>query len=125
MMMSPSRHTIYVIDDDPSIRKALTRLLTAEGFEVKTWSSAREYLQLHHPGSPACLILDVRMPRVSGFELKRRLEEEGIRIPIIFISGHGTDEMAAEARADGAVDFLHKPLLDSQLLDAVKRIIES
>ena len=122
--MNGSRPTVYVIDDDAAIRKALTRLLTAEGYDVKTFTSARDFLDLHYPGSPACLILDVRMPRMSGFDLKRRLEDEGIDIPIIFISGHGNDEMAAAARESGAVDFLHKPLLDTHLLDTLKSIID-
>jgi FixJ family two-component response regulator len=123
--MSSQHNTIFVIDDDPAIRRALRRLLTAEGYEVKTFDSAREFLRLRYPEAPACLILDVRMPRMSGLELQRRLTEEGLKIPIIFISGHGDDEMAAAAREAGAEEFLHKPLLDHHLLDIVKRVVGS
>jgi FixJ family two-component response regulator len=121
--MSSQRATIYVIDDDAAIRKALTRLLVAEGFEVRSFSSAREFLRLRYPEAPTCLILDVRMPRMSGFDLQKRLADEGLKIPIIFISGHGDDKMAAAARDAGAVEFLHKPLLDHQLLDIVKGVV--
>jgi FixJ family two-component response regulator len=122
-IMSSRHKKIFVIDDDPAIRRALRRLLTAEGYEVKTFDSAREFLRLRYPEAPACLILDVRMPRMSGLELQRRLAEEGLKIPIIFISGHGDDETAAAALEAGAVDFLHKPLPDHQLLDIVKRVV--
>ena len=123
--MGDRQNTVFVIDDDPAIRRALKRLLTAEGYEVKTFDSAREFLRLRYPAAPACLILDVRMPRMSGLELQRRLAEEGLKIPIIFISGHGDDEMAARAREAGAEEFLHKPLLDHPLLDIVKRVVGS
>jgi len=121
--MGSQRATVFVIDDDPAIRRALQRLLTAEGYEVKTFDSARDFLKLRYPEAPACMILDVRMPRMSGFDLQRRLADEGIKVPIVFISGHGNDEMAAAARESGAVDFLHKPLLDHRLLDLVKHIV--
>jgi FixJ family two-component response regulator len=115
---------VYVVDDDPSVRKALERLLRSAGHDPKTFASAFEFLDLNHPDTPGCLVLDLKMPKVSGLELQDRLAEKGISFPIIFITGHGTVPASVKALKAGAMDFLQKPFKDSELLDAVSRGIE-
>jgi len=115
---------VYVVDDDPSVRKALERLLRSAGHDAKTFASAPEFLDCSHPDSPGCLVLDIKMPKVSGLELQERLAEKGISFPIIFITGHGTVPASVKALKAGAMDFLQKPFKDRDLLDAVSRGIE-
>jgi len=115
---------VYVVDDDPSVRKALERLLRSAGHDAKTFASALEFLDCSHPDSPGCLVLDIKMPKLSGLDLQERLAEKGISFPIIFVTGHGTVPASVKALKAGAIDFLQKPFKDSELLDAVSRGIE-
>lgn len=122
--MTEEKPVVYVVDDDPSVRKALERLLRSAGHEAKTFASAFEFLDFNHPETPGCLILDIRMPKVSGLELQDRLAEKGISFPIIFITGHGTVPASVKAFKAGAMDFLQKPFGERELLDAVSRGID-
>ena len=115
---------VYVIDDDESIREALNSLIRSVGLNVATFASAQEFLQSSRPDVPACLILDVRMPGLSGLDLQRDLAEANIHIPIIFITGHGDIPMSVRAMKAGAVEFLTKPFRDQDLLDAIQQALE-
>ena len=117
--------TVFVVDDDPSIRRSVERLLRAVGHAVETFVSAREFLERGNLKAPGCLVLDVRMPGQSGLDLQRLLEGAGHRIPVIFITGHADLSMAQQALQAGAVDLLAKPFDDQALLDAVQRALES
>jgi FixJ family two-component response regulator len=114
---------VFVIDDDPSVRRALARLFKYEGFRVETFATAQEFLSQPLPDSPACLILDVRMPGVNGLDLQTHLAERNARLPIVFITGHGDIPMTVRAMKAGAVDFLPKPFDDQQLLAIVGKAI--
>jgi FixJ family two-component response regulator len=116
--------TVFVVDDDPSVEKALGRLFTSIGLEVKTFSSAQDLLCHPIPPQPGCLVTDVRMPGLSGLELQRALATAGVDLPIIFITGHGDIPTSVRAMKAGAVDFLTKPVSEQELLDAVQRAIE-
>src|SRR5438552_3647850 len=122
-MMEPDP-VVFVVDDDPSVRRSTERLLRSAGLRVQTYSSAREFLAGPRPEGPACLVLDVRMPGLSGMELQRELTQSGIHIPIIFITGHGDIPMSVRAMKAGAVEFLTKPFRSRSLLDAVRAAIE-
>jgi FixJ family two-component response regulator len=111
--------TVYVIDDDASVRRALTLLLSSLDIAVQGFESAEEFLEAYTAGDPGCLVLDVRMPRMSGLELQRELTARAMEIPIVFITGHGDVPMSVRAMKYGAVDFLLKPFNDQQLLDAI------
>ena len=115
---------VFVIDDDESIRESLKSLLRSVGLGVETFASAQEFLQSTRPDVPACLILDVRMPGLSGLDLQRELTEANIHIPIIFITGHGDIPMSVRAMKAGAVEFLTKPFRDQDLLDAIQQALE-
>jgi FixJ family two-component response regulator len=115
---------VYVVDDDPSVRKALERLLRSVGHDAKAFASASEFLDFSHSDAPGCLVLDLKMPKLSGLELQDLLAEKGISFPIIFITGHGTVPTSVRALKSGAVDFLQKPFEDRELLDAVAQGIE-
>jgi FixJ family two-component response regulator len=115
---------VFVIDDDESIREALHSLIRSVGLSVATFASAQEFLQSTRPDVPACLILDVRMPGLSGLDLQRDLAEANIHIPIIFITGHGDIPMSVRAMKAGAVEFLTKPFRDQDLLDAIQQALE-
>jgi FixJ family two-component response regulator len=115
---------VYVIDDDESIREALKSLMRSVGLTVQTFASAHEFLESRRLDVPACLILDVRMPGLSGLDLQRDLSEANIRIPIIFITGHGDIPMSVRAMKAGAVEFLTKPFRDQDLLDALQQALE-
>lgn len=121
--MRDQRSVVYVVDDDPSVLKSLERLLRSEGYDVKTFTSALDFLDFQHPDVPGCLVLDVKMPELGGLELQERLAEKEIAFPIIFITGHGTVPMSVRAMKAGAVDFLEKPFLDKDLLDVVSRAV--
>ena len=116
--------TVFVVDDNTSIREALGRLIRSVGLRVMTFSSAEEFLQRKQPEAPACLVLDVRMPGMSGLELQRELTAADNRIPVIFITGHGDIPMSVRAMKAGAVEFLPKPFLDQDLLDAIHLAIQ-
>ena len=115
---------VFVVDDDSLIREALRRLIRSVGLEVKTFSSAQEFLQAERPDMPSCLILDVRLPGLSGFDLQREMAEAEVNIPIIFITGYGDIPMSVRAMKAGAVEFLAKPFRDQDLLDAISQAIE-
>ena len=115
---------VFVIDDDESIREALKSLIRSVGLSVATFASAHDFLQSARPNVPSCLILDVRMPGLSGLDLQRDLAEANIHIPIIFITGHGDIPMSVRAMKAGAVEFLTKPFRDQDLLDAIQQALE-
>jgi FixJ family two-component response regulator len=116
--------TVSVIDDDESVRRALGRLIRSFGLNVETFASAEEFLTPGERRAPACLILDMRMPGMSGLELQERLTAAGRRIPVVFIAGHPDESARRDALAAGAVEFLQKPFDDRVLLDAVARALE-
>ena len=122
--MSSVEAVVFVIDDDESVREALKSLIRSVGLNVEIFASAHEFLQSRRPDVPACLILDVRMPGLSGLDLQRELAEANIRIPIIFITGHGDIPMSVRAMKAGAVEFLTKPFRDQDLLDAIQQALE-
>ena len=115
--------TVFIVDDDDAVRGSLRLLLKSAGLPSVVLSSAQEFLGLWHPEQPGCLILDVRMPSMSGIELQTELNRRGAIIPVIFISGHGDIPMAVEAIQHGAFDFLSKPFRDQDLIDRVQRAI--
>ena len=119
-MASANARTVYVVDDDEAVLDALAMLLRAAGFKPRPFASPLEFLADYRPQGPECLILDVRMPRLSGLEVQRRLIARGAQIPVIFISGHGDIPMAVEAVRRGALDFLVKPFEDADLLHRVR-----
>jgi FixJ family two-component response regulator len=119
--MSESIPTVFVVDDDPSIRESLSLLFSSVGYGVKAFASAKEFLESENSTQGStCLVLDVQMPGLSGLDLQKELTSRNYAIPIIFITGHGDIPMSVQAMKKGAVDFLSKPFDDSQLLDAVK-----
>ena len=111
---------VFVIDDDASMREAIGRLLHAIGLTVRTFGSAREFLSTRLPDIPACVVLDVKLPGLSGLDLQREMVERGIHVPVIFITGHGDIAMSVQAMKAGAVEFLTKPFRDQELIDAVR-----
>ncbi|KRR16456.1 two-component system response regulator [Bradyrhizobium lablabi] len=115
---------VFVIDDDSSVREALSSLFRSVGLRVEAFGSAHEFLQLKLPNVPSCLILDIRLPRVSGLDFQAELAKADIHIPVIFMTGHGDIPMTVRAMKAGAVDFLTKPFRDQDMLDAVTAAIE-
>jgi RNA polymerase sigma factor (sigma-70 family) len=123
-MTKTGRSIVFVVDDDPSVRDAISRLLRTVGLPVKEFGSAQEFLAGDRPETPSCLVLDVRLPGISGIDFQRQLNKADIRIPIIFITAHGDVPMSVKAMKAGAVEFLIKPFHDQNLLDAVQTAIE-
>lgn len=117
--MTQVEATVFVVDDDASVRTALKRLIQSIGFQVKTFDSAQAFLEHAPRDKPACLILDVRMPGISGIELQKQLTNAGFLMPIIFITGHGSIPMSVKAVKAGAVDFIEKPFDGQKLIDAI------
>jgi FixJ family two-component response regulator len=115
---------VFVIDDDPLARGALNTLFRSVGLSVKVFASATELLEYPLPTGPSCLVLDVRLPRVSGFDLQAELGRLGVSLPIIFVTGYGDVPMSVKAMKAGAVDFLTKPFRDQEMLDAVTGALE-
>ena len=115
---------VFVVDDDPSIRQAATSLFASVGLRVATFKSAQDFLDYRRPDAPACVVLDVRLPGLSGLDLQRELARTGTPLPIVFITGHGDVPMSVQAMKAGAVEFLTKPFRDQQLLDAIQQGIE-
>ena len=115
---------VFVIDDDPSVREAIESLIRSVGMHVQTFASAQEFMASTRPDAAACLVLDVRMPGLSGLDLQRELLDAGIRIPVIFITGHGDIPMSVRAMKAGAIEFLPKPFRDQDLLDAISQALE-
>lgn len=116
--------TVYIVDDDSGVRSSIRVLMKSVGLPAMPYPSAKEFLAAYHPNSPGCLVLDIRMPGMSGLELQEALNERGAVIPVIFITGHGDIPMAVEAMQQGAFDFLQKPFRDQDLLDRVQRALE-
>ena len=114
---------VFVVDDDASLRASLQDLLESVGLRVAACASAQEFLRCPHPEGPSCLVLDVRLPGLSGLELQQRLAAGDLAIPIIFITGHGDIPMSVQAMKAGAMDFLSKPFRDQDLLDAVHQAL--
>jgi FixJ family two-component response regulator len=112
--------TVFLLDDEPGMVKALTRLLTADGLTVRGFTSAKTFLESYHADELSCLVLDVAMPELNGLELQERLTQGGILLPIVFLTGHGDIPMSVQAVKAGAVDFLTKPVNDADLLRAVR-----
>jgi len=119
----PSPATVFVVDDDEAVRESLALLLRSVELAAATFSSAHEFLGSYDPAAPGCLILDVRLPGMSGLELQQRLADDGADLPIVFITGHGDVPMAVRAMRSGAVDFLQKPFSDQDLLDRVQQAL--
>ncbi len=115
--------TIFIVDDDASVRESTTFMLEGVGFNVKTFASAQDFLKAEAREGLGCLILDVRMPGISGLDLQEKLVSAGRPLPVIFITGHGTVPMSVRAMKAGAVDFLQKPFEEQDLLDAIHRAI--
>jgi FixJ family two-component response regulator len=115
-----SQELVYLLDDEPGMIKALTRLLNARGFAVKAFTSVASFLEAFQPGSNGCLVLDVAMPELDGLLLQKRLRHQGILLPIVFLTGHGNIPMSVRAMKEGAVDFLTKPVDEADLVRAVK-----
>jgi FixJ family two-component response regulator len=123
-MKTEAAPIVFIVDDDLSVRRTTERLVRTAGFNVQTFTSAREFLKNPRPDGPACLILDVRMPGLDGMQLQRELAQSGINIPIIFITGHGDIPMSVRAMKAGAVEFLTKPFRSQSLLEAIRSAIE-
>jgi FixJ family two-component response regulator len=122
MTQTPIPHvhgTVFVVDDDPSIREALMSLLRSVGLEVKALASVPEFLSCPRPDGPTCLVLDVRLPGRSGLDLQRELAAANVRLPVIFVTGYGDIPMSVQAMKGGAIEFLTKPFRDQDLLDAI------
>lgn len=122
--MKTAEPTVFVVDDDAPVCKALDRLIRSVGLTAETFSSAKEFLDREAHDGPACLVLDVRMPGLSGLDLQKELAARDHSIPIIFITGHGDIPMSVKAMKAGAVDFLPKPFSDQELLDAIHAALE-
>jgi FixJ family two-component response regulator len=115
---------VFVVDDDPSVRRAIKRLIESVGLQVELFGSAPEFLRSKRPDAPSCLVLDIRLPGISGLDFQRQLAEADIHIPIVFITGHGDIPMSVRAMKAGAVEFLTKPFRDEDLLDAIQLALE-
>lgn len=122
--MQPPAPTVFVVDDNEGLRNALRLLLKSVGIASRTMASGKEFLDTYQPNEPGCLVLDVRMPGMSGIELQEQLNLRGAVIPVIFITGHGDVAMAVEAMQHGAFDFLQKPFRDQDLIDRIQRALE-
>ena len=116
--------TVFVIDDDADVRAAIQGMLKSVGLRSETFSTPQEFLRAKRPDGPSCLVLDVRLPGVSGLDFQRDLADAGIPIPIIFITGHGDIPMTVKAMKSGAVEFLTKPFRDQDLLDAIHQALD-
>jgi two-component system, LuxR family, response regulator FixJ len=127
--MSPARHapappTVFVVDDEEPVGDAIAMLLGTVGLPTRVYRDARVFLEEYRPEQPGCLLLDVRMPRMSGLELQQALAARNVALPIIFITGHGDVPMAVEAMRAGAMDFLQKPFNDEELIRRVHKALE-
>ena len=122
--MNDGRQTVFVVDDDAAVRGSLAMLLKSVSLEVKTFESAGQFLEQLPPEPGGCLVLDIRMPGMSGLELQQQLKLRGCPLPIIFITGHGDVSMAVHAMREGAIDFIEKPFRDQELLDRIYQALE-
>ena len=116
--------TVFIVDDDDLVRASIQGMLKSVGLRAETFGTAQEFLRSKRPDTPSCLILDVRLPGVSGLDFQRELADAGVRITIIFITGHGDIPMTVKAMKSGAVEFLTKPFRDQDLLDAIHQALD-
>jgi len=122
--MTVAAPIVFVVDDDPPVRRAIKRLIGSVGLQVELFGSALEFLASKRPDAPSCLVLDIRLPGMSGLDCQRELAEANVRLPIIFITAHGDIPMTVRAMKVGAVEFLTKPFRDQDLLDAIQVALE-
>jgi FixJ family two-component response regulator len=122
--MTDPAPTVFVVDDDSSLRRAIKRLVESVGVQVELFGSAQEFLHAERPDAPSCLVLDIRLPGISGLDFQRELAYANIHTPIIFITAHGDIPMTVRAMKEGAVEFLTKPFRDQDLLDAIQQALQ-
>src|SRR5580693_4457725 len=123
-MTSSDQPTVLIIDDDSRMREAMQRLLKTVGLHSESFATPQDFLRHKLPDGPSCLVLDVRLPGMSGLDVQSKLNEEGVQIPIIFITGHGDIPMTVKAMKSGAVEFLTKPFRDQDLIDAIQQALK-
>ena len=123
-MTSAETPTVFIVDDDGRMRAAMQRLLKSVGLHCESFATPQDFLRHKVPDGPSCLVLDVRLPGMSGLEVQQKLTEAGVRIPIIFITGHGDIPMTVQAMKSGAVEFLTKPFRDQDLIDAIQQALK-
>src|SRR5580765_4048151 len=123
-MKSPAVPTVFIIDDDRGMRQAIHDLVESVGLRAESFATGEEFLNRRQNVRPSCLVLDVRLPQMSGLDFQRRLGETGMHIPIIFVTAHGDIPMSVRALKSGAVEFLTKPFRDQDLLDAIQQALE-
>jgi FixJ family two-component response regulator len=123
-MTTTGEPTVFVIDDDDLVRAAIQGLLKSVGLQAETFETTQQFLGCKRPDGPSCLVLDVRLPGVNGLDFQRQLADSGVRIPIIFITGHGDIPMTVKAMKSGAVEFLTKPFQDEDLLNAIHQALD-
>jgi FixJ family two-component response regulator len=123
-MKPPDTSTVFVVDDDPSIRASIQGLLKSASLRSESFATAEEFLRNTRPEGPSCLVLDVNLPGVNGLDFQRQLADAGIQIPIIFVTGHGDIPMTVKAMKSGAVEFLTKPFEDQDLLNAIHQALD-
>ncbi len=121
--MAAAEPTVFIVDDDDAVRRFLTNLIESVGLQVEAYASAQEFLDVCEPGQIGCLVLDVRMPGMSGLELQKELSDRAIDIPIIVLTGHGNVQVAVHAMKAGAVDFIEKPFNNEFLLDRIQHAV--
>lgn len=124
MKNQPSKSTVFIVDDNPAVRDAIRWLVEQVGLNAKTYSSAREFLDAHQHGMRGCLVLDIRMPGMSGIELQEKLSQEGSQLPVIIVTGHGDVPSTVRAMKSGAFEFLQKPFNDQVLIDAIQAALD-
>ena len=119
-----TRGTVFLVDDDASVRRALQRLIRAAGYDVESFPDAAGYLASPAPSLPACIVLDIRMPTMSGFELQSAIAGTSRALPVVFITGHGDEAVRSQALEAGAVDVLFKPIDEEELVSAIEKALE-
>jgi FixJ family two-component response regulator len=124
-MTSPDTPTVFIVDDDARMRAAMLRLLKTVGLHSESFATPQDFLRHKLPNAPSCLVLDVRLPGMSGLDVQTKLHEVGVQIPIIFITGHADIPMTVKAMKSGAVEFLTKPFRDQDLIDAIQQALKS
>jgi FixJ family two-component response regulator len=123
-MSSPDKPTVFIVDDDARMRAAMQRLLKSVGLHSELFATPQDFLRRTPPDGPSCLVLDVRLPGMSGLDVQHKINEAGVQIPIIFITGHGDIPMTVQAMKSGAVEFLTKPFRDQDLIDAIQQALK-
>ena len=123
-MSTPTERTVFIVDDDADVRASMRRLLKTVGLQAEVFANAQDFLQRKIPHSPSCLVLDIRLPGMSGLDVQRNLINAGVNIPIIFITAHADVPMTVKAMKSGAVEFLTKPFRDQDLLDAIEQALQ-